>query len=55
MILARLLSPQEIGTFAIAIVFSEIGRAIAVEGMVQNIPRQRSHAQTGPSSRVTGH
>ena len=41
-ILARLLSPQEIGTFAIAIVFSEIGRVIAIEGMVQNIPRAKT-------------
>lgn len=45
-ILARLLSPHEIGTFTIAIVFSEIGRVIAVEGMVQNIPRAKTMSPT---------
>lgn len=40
-ILARLLSPREVGTFAIAIAFSEIGRVIAIQGMVQNIPRAK--------------
>lgn len=40
-ILARLLSPHEVGIFAIAVAFSEIGRVIAINGMVQNIPRAR--------------
>jgi len=40
-ILARLLSPSEVGTFAIAVVFSEVGRVIAIQGMVQNIPRAK--------------
>src|SRR5215470_3356771 len=40
-ILARLLSPSEVGTFAIAVAFSEFGRVIAIQGMVQNIPRAR--------------
>lgn len=40
-ILARLLSPLEIGTFAIAVAFSEVGRVIAIGGMVQNIPRAK--------------
>jgi len=40
-ILARLLSPREVGTFAIAMAFVEIGRVIAIQGMVQNIPRAR--------------
>jgi O-antigen/teichoic acid export membrane protein len=40
-ILARLLSPREIGTFAIAIALSEFGRVIAIQGMVQNIPRAK--------------
>jgi O-antigen/teichoic acid export membrane protein len=38
-ILARLLSPHEIGTFAIAYAFSEIGRIIATGGTVQSIAR----------------
>jgi O-antigen/teichoic acid export membrane protein len=41
-ILARLLSPHEVGTFAIAVAFSEIGRVIAIQGMVQNIPRAKT-------------
>jgi O-antigen/teichoic acid export membrane protein len=41
-ILARLLSPSEVGTFAIAVAFSEVGRVIAIQGMVQNIPRART-------------
>src|SRR5262249_7366914 len=41
-ILARLLSPSEVGTFAIAVVFSEVGGVIAIQGMVQNIPRART-------------
>lgn len=40
-ILARLLSPREIGTFAIALAFVEVSRVIAIQGMVQNIPRAR--------------
>jgi O-antigen/teichoic acid export membrane protein len=40
-ILARLLSPHEVGIFALAIAFSEIGRIIAIQGMVQNIPRSK--------------
>jgi O-antigen/teichoic acid export membrane protein len=40
-ILARLLSPAEFGTFALAIAFSEISRVIAIGGMVQNIPRAK--------------
>jgi O-antigen/teichoic acid export membrane protein len=40
-ILARLLSPSEVGTFAIAVAFSEVGRVIAIQGMVQNIPRAK--------------
>ena len=38
-ILARLLSPSEFGAFALAVAFSEVGRVIAVSGMVQNIAR----------------
>jgi len=41
-ILARLLSPREVGVFAIAVAFSEIGRVIAIQGMVQNIPRAKT-------------
>jgi len=41
-ILARLLSPHEVGVFAIAVAFSEIGRVIAIQGMVQNIPRAKT-------------
>jgi O-antigen/teichoic acid export membrane protein len=40
-ILARLLSPSEIGTFAIAMAFTEVSRVIAIQGMVQNIPRAK--------------
>ena len=40
-ILARLLSPHEVGIFALAIAFSEVGRIIAIQGMVQNIPRSK--------------
>jgi O-antigen/teichoic acid export membrane protein len=40
-VLARLLSPAEIGAFAIAQAFSEIGRAIAISGMVQNVARAK--------------
>jgi O-antigen/teichoic acid export membrane protein len=40
-ILARLLSPYEFGIFAIALAFQEIGRVIAISGMVQNIPRAK--------------
>jgi O-antigen/teichoic acid export membrane protein len=40
-ILARLLSPREIGTFAIAMAFTEVSRVIAIQGMVQNIPRAK--------------
>jgi O-antigen/teichoic acid export membrane protein len=40
-ILARLLSPHEFGIFALAIAFHEIGRVIAITGMVQNIPRAK--------------
>src|SRR5687768_2179700 len=40
-ILARLLSPREIGTFAIAVAFTEVSRVIAIQGMVQNIPRAK--------------
>jgi len=40
-ILARLLSPREIGTFAIAMAFIEVSRVIAIQGMVQNIPRAK--------------
>jgi len=40
-ILARLLSPREVGIFALAIAFSEVGRIIAIQGMVQNIPRAK--------------
>lgn len=40
-ILARLLSPAEIGAFAIAQAFAEIGRAVAISGMVQNIVRAK--------------
>ncbi|HEV8392299.1 MAG TPA: lipopolysaccharide biosynthesis protein [Dongiaceae bacterium] len=40
-ILARLLSPREVGVFAIAVAFSEAGRVIAIQGMVQNIPRAK--------------
>lgn len=40
-ILARLLSPAEFGTFALAVAFSEISRVIAIGGMVQNIPRAK--------------
>lgn len=45
-ILARLLSPHEVGTFAIATVFSEVGRTIAISGMVQNIPRAKTLTPT---------
>jgi O-antigen/teichoic acid export membrane protein len=40
-ILARLLSPHEFGIFALAFAFHEIGRVIAITGMVQNIPRAK--------------
>lgn len=40
-ILARLLSPREIGTFALAMAFAEVSRVIAIQGMVQNIPRAK--------------
>lgn len=40
-VLARLLSPAEFGTYAIAQAVAEISRAIAIGGMVQNIPRAR--------------
>jgi O-antigen/teichoic acid export membrane protein len=40
-ILARLLSPAEFGIFAIAQAVAEIGRAIAIGGVVQNIPRAK--------------
>jgi O-antigen/teichoic acid export membrane protein len=40
-ILARLLSPAEFGIFAIAQAVAEIGRAIAIGGMSQNIPRAK--------------
>jgi O-antigen/teichoic acid export membrane protein len=40
-ILARLLSPREIGIFALAIAFTEVSRVIAIQGMVQNIPRAK--------------
>jgi O-antigen/teichoic acid export membrane protein len=38
-VLARLLSPADFGIYAIAQAVAEIGRAIAIGGMVQNIPR----------------
>jgi O-antigen/teichoic acid export membrane protein len=41
-ILARLLSPYEFGIYALAMVFLEIGRIIAVTGMTQNIPRAKT-------------
>jgi O-antigen/teichoic acid export membrane protein len=41
-ILARLLSPHEFGVFALALVFLEIGRIIAISGMTQNIPRAQT-------------
>ncbi len=41
-ILARVLSPHEIGTFAIAYVFSEVGRIIAVGGLAQDIARAKT-------------
>jgi O-antigen/teichoic acid export membrane protein len=40
-VLARLLTPAEIGAFAIAQAFAEIGRAVAISGMVQNIVRAK--------------
>ena len=40
-VLARLLSPAEFGIFAIAQSVAEIGRAIAIGGVVQNIPRAK--------------
>jgi O-antigen/teichoic acid export membrane protein len=40
-ILARLLSPHEVGTFAIAVAFIEVSRVIAIQGMVSNIPRSK--------------
>lgn len=40
-ILARLLSPREVGTFALAMAFAEVSRVIAIQGMVQNIPRAK--------------
>ena len=40
-VLARLLSPAEFGAFAIAQAFAEIGRAVAISGMVQNIVRAK--------------
>ncbi|HKP22669.1 MAG TPA: lipopolysaccharide biosynthesis protein [Dongiaceae bacterium] len=40
-ILARLLSPREVGTFALAMAFAEVSRIIAIQGMVQNIPRAK--------------
>jgi len=40
-ILARLLSPREVGTFALAMAFVEVSRVIAIQGMVQNIPRAK--------------
>ncbi len=40
-ILARLLSPHEIGIFALAVAFTEVSRVIAIQGMVQNIPRAK--------------
>lgn len=40
-ILARLLSPREIGIFALAVAFVEVSRVIAIQGMVQNIPRAK--------------
>ena len=40
-VLARLLSPREVGTFALAMAFAEVSRVIAIQGMVQNIPRAK--------------
>jgi O-antigen/teichoic acid export membrane protein len=40
-ILARLLTPREVGTFALATAFAEVSRVIAIQGMVQNIPRAK--------------
>ncbi len=40
-VLARLLSPADFGIYAIAQAVAEIGRAIAIGGMVQNIPRAK--------------
>ncbi len=40
-VLARLLSPADFGIYAIAQAVAEIGRAIAITGMVQNIPRAK--------------
>jgi O-antigen/teichoic acid export membrane protein len=40
-IMARLLSPREVGTFALAMAFAEVSRVIAIQGMVQNIPRAK--------------
>jgi O-antigen/teichoic acid export membrane protein len=40
-ILARLLTPSEFGIFALAAAFVEISRYVAINGMVQNIPRAR--------------
>lgn len=48
--LARLLSRHEIGTFAIAYAFAEVGRIIATGGMVQNIARAKDMS---PSLRDT--
>ena len=40
-ILARLLSPADFGIFAVAQAVSEITRAIAINGITQNIPRAK--------------
>lgn len=40
-VLARLLSPADFGIFAVAQAVAEIGRAVAIGGMVQNIPRAK--------------
>jgi len=45
-ILARLLSPQEVGTFALAMAFSSICRPIAIGGLVQTIPRAKKVTPT---------
>jgi O-antigen/teichoic acid export membrane protein len=40
-ILARLLTKHDIGTFAIALIFSELGRIVSTGGTTQNVARAR--------------
>jgi O-antigen/teichoic acid export membrane protein len=40
-VMARLLTKHEVGTFAVALIFSDIGRIIATGGMTQSIARSK--------------